>query len=132
MMERFEMRHGLELWPDSGPYDFPQTGPARKCNADDDHCPFGVTDIKRDVDKCPIHARPVDRTHLLGSAFIAAMMLSLMLSTIVSIISTPALIRHADGSPHETITLATVLRDVTFRGGFVEVGERPRWTEVLL
>lgn len=71
------------------------------------------------------------RTHFLGSALIVAMVIVLLVSTVTAVISTRPLIRHADGSV-DTVTLATVLRDTTFRGGFVEIAERPRWSEVML
>lgn len=80
------------------------------------------------------------RTHFLGSACVMAMVIVLVVSTVAAALSTRPLIQHA-GCARESVALAAMLRDVAgartqvpvlFRGSFVEIGERPRWSEVLL
>lgn len=81
------------------------------------------------------------RTHFIGSACIAAMVIVIVVSTAAASISVAPAIQHA-GCAHERVTLVAMLRDVAgarrsalpilFRGGFVEIPERPRWSEVAL
>lgn len=56
------------------------------------------------------------RTHLVGSAFILAMMLSLFVATVTAILSTPALVRHAGEPCAAPITIAMLT--VPFKGTY--------------
>lgn len=56
------------------------------------------------------------KTHFLGSAFILAMVLSLLVATVTAILSTPALVRHAGEPCAAPITIAMLT--VPFKGTY--------------
>lgn len=56
------------------------------------------------------------KTHFLGSAFVLAMVLSLLVATVTAIVSTPTLVRHAGEPCAAPITIAMLT--VPFKGTY--------------
>lgn len=55
------------------------------------------------------------RTHLLGAAFILAMVIALLVATIVAVLAVPKLVRHA-GCVDDPITIAALA--IPFKGTY--------------